>query len=1280
MTELNKKSGFAVVIALSLMAFVILLLLSLITLVRVETAGAAQSAATLQARQNALLGLQIALGELQKHAGPDQRVSAAATVAYPDADELKRLYQANALDRGGFRTILDGSGQAAFTSAVNDWWADKNPRWFGIWDSRLNAGSPDRAQSPVWLVSGNEGKAPDDADYFSPDTALPVPGDASATTPTTTPTVWLVDTGSATEAADASDGLDGRVRAPKQAISAPGGSASGHYAYWVSDESTKANLAKRDPFFTETNPNSVAYRNRLLAPQRMAWEQIGAFADAVDASGFDPNDPRLERLLAPSQTALFGDAFNPASPALRPDQRHFHDVTTVSESLFTDTARGGLKKDLTAFFERGEGLSVNDPIPDPADYSGDTRFGASNSGFPGSDNNIPTWQQLKSWHDNQASGSSGSISVSEDVGPVVTSYRIMVGFSRFGDEVRMHLLPFVTLWNPFDAGLNSQTYKLKVEMPISLKDFSVATEGKTPADASEGEIIGTSAFMRHQLRSRYDNSVALLHSFDPWEATVPLSFNLTADFGAGESKVFSVLTNQEVINPSIAGGAGTDGIVVQLDEGFDDDFPATAYFEIFQIQGAPPAASENSIFFLGVEEGSTAKSHPRMLLSGGTYTSTYRDFGFFEPGFIWQNALRGNSKSAHNALRDGTNTNWQGAWRELFVSRASPGDSPANFTANIQGQRDTFAGNSPIFALAHSYLAPFSVNNWTRTRMTRILREHYRAFAVYNLNAKEVSRHPEVEAERSLNPFANADRFPSLQIAQSRVFAAGGSSNPTSIRWDENLTDVSSGGTAGFSLITPFFETTNLEYKGLNELPLRVVRRTASELLSIGQLQQVNLSPFFWQPTFPIGNSEASPYVDRDLMAGIVSRSLFNGLNSAARPNSADNSSVDLSYLLNDALWDRYFLSALPNSSSKLDQVVAGTAELPNSRIRIRSEVSDTGDLLDFDDAARGLVNRGAFNVNSTSVAAWKALLLAFRDLQIEGPSGGNPGETVPVSRTLQPQMDGVEFTFESGNATDIGAVSSNRNYSQVLAGFRYLTDSMVEELARRIVDEVKLRGPFLSLSDFVNRRLVAPERSSGVWDQARTQAPAGGEGVVAEFMTSAYDVYAGLSGINGALQRAINTSGINGGVNYQTSGINRDLDRVYEVRSDASATGGDNRHLFSIYPTMHYYLDTEHLAGAPAGESGQLMSHAAGFVTQGDLLSMIGSALTARGDTFKIRSYGDVINPVTGNADGKIWLEAVVQRVPEPVTDIDGDYEPDDAFGRRFEIVNLRWLQDSEI
>ncbi|MBC2595431.1 hypothetical protein H5P28_14280 [Ruficoccus amylovorans] len=81
--ERSNQSGFALIIALSLMAFVLALLLSITTLghvVRVESSLASQQIQSNQAKANALLALNVALCELQKYAGPDQRVTGRADI------------------------------------------------------------------------------------------------------------------------------------------------------------------------------------------------------------------------------------------------------------------------------------------------------------------------------------------------------------------------------------------------------------------------------------------------------------------------------------------------------------------------------------------------------------------------------------------------------------------------------------------------------------------------------------------------------------------------------------------------------------------------------------------------------------------------------------------------------------------------------------------------------------------------------------------------------------------------------------------------------------------------------------------------------------------------------------------------------------------------------------------------------------------------------------------------------------------------------------------------
>ena len=97
----------------------------------------------------------------------------------------------------------------------------------------------------------------------------------------------------------------------------------------------------------------------------------------------------------------------------------------------------------------------------------------------------------------------------------------------------------------------------------------------------------------------------------------------------------------------------------------------------------------------------------------------------------------------------------------------------------------------------------------------------------------------------------------------------------------------------------------------------------------------------------------------------------------------------------------------------------------------------------------------------------------------------------------------------------------------------------------------------------------------------------------------------------------------------------------------------------------------------------GAAAAAAPGYLTQADILQALGSHLTARGDTFLIRSYGDCVNP-KGKVESRAWCEAVVQRFPEKVNPAenisDPPANPAKDFGRRFRVVSFRWLGEEEI
>ncbi len=1331
---IRSARGFALISVLAILALLIVLVLSISTVLHVETRSSASGKNQLIARENALLGLQTAMSQLQEYAGKDQAVTFPATTFYPTKnvtnasgplfDDATFGYRAKAATAPR-KTFLAPDKRKEWDDALKNWWnADRNPRWTGIADASLRRdgtpsgkyGEPKRDQLPVWLVSGNEKFTIDQntdtaypAGYQTPDTALPDPA-------TDDTIIYLVGEGSAADETASSDGMDGRVKVKKQEVSAAdaGGTVqvTGHYAYWVGDESTKANFAVRDRTSTNdaTYPNdvsntSVAYRNRLQVPQRVGWENIEGFELAT----FDSNDPKLENISTSKEIGLLeGTNTQNIKDAAR---TNFHSLTAFSRSLFTDTALGGLKKDLTGFLE-GSGSGLAGPIPDASLYDpNDPRFGgSSNNGFPrvsSATAGLPTWSQIKGWYDNDESGRA----------PVLANYQIFVAFTHKNGEIQFHLLPCIALWNPYDAPLSSATYTLKIRHNFQLYRMGFGVEnstyvdptpGATDADDADGRKVSdyfispllakdwyatankfgvnftNSADSGKNLWndpkatpdyrwSPFDLGSSLPESSNANATWVPYRF--TSGFAAGEVKIFTVGSSQQVDPEKLH--AGTE--VINLQNDFEPDFPQSAWFPfatgLSKQPGAPPGSTDTVRWYGEILATGTINTFPMRLERGGQTLWEYQYTG--APGMVrWFNSTYLTDPDKNTAAAPSS-------WKQVYHLD--------DWDSKIKSDHDARYRDSPIMGMVSTRISPFIVKFSTSLYSSGSFKQDglanfHRLFAHSNLSAKNIGLMQDLDYARSDIGNNNQDGF-----ATRRIFESQGADYE--IKWDFDQVT----GTNGFALFGWQSEDPNRKTLGLSEVPLRHVR-AAFNLLSLGQFQQANLAEYYWQPGFAVGNSEASPYVDRNRAAGLQSYQVRNATGTIymlisqpaiavntprSFPNDATNRFLDLSFTLNENMWDRYFLSSIPQSGAlKTDN----TDPLPNSRHRFVNSPA-VSDVRDFPTAAAHLENFGALNVNSTSVQAWKALLTSFRNLEIVSQDAKtNPGDTVPVSRNLAPQQGPVEFLKPDGTTVkaDYGAVNTDRDYSKMFFGFRYLTDAQIQTLAERIVDEIRLRGPFYSMADFVNRRLVSPDLSGSHWLTARTSnLNPGSSFSTTHGIDPAYDPLVGMFGLNGAIQRAINVSGINGGVNYPLypPATSAQYDRTFAVNS---APAADPEIRMQQYSEAAGYLDTEHLAGVPAGEVGQLLSHAPGFVTQGDILAMIGPALTPRGDTFLVRTYGDATDKTGKKVLARAYLEAVVQRVVDPVTPAgtagEDKWRYTDKFGRKFEVVKLRWLNPEEI
>ena len=425
-----------------------------------------------------------------------------------------------------------------------------------------------------------------------------------------------------------------------------------------------------------------------------------------------------------------------------------------------------------------------------------------------------------------------------------------------------------------------------------------------------------------------------------------------------------------------------------------------------------------------------------------------------------------------------------------------------------------------------------------------------------------------------------------------------------------------------------------------------------------------------------------------------------------------------MSWHLNNVLWDEYFFSTLPyriddrQDASRLDP---GNAYPLNPRIQYTTSNEDDYlklsqlDSIDtedhFDENASKLWINGPFNVNSTNIDAWKAILSIHYGEEVQGYAGSPTTEPdkVPFVRWEAPYR---AEAFQAGDQMDSPTV---------MQGYRSLSEDEIEELACAIVEHIKDRGPFYSLSDFVNRvvsNVGAEQRYTDSLNGQSTTAdplPLPEEDADRTNLEKEFEDKGGTHKIThmqkGVLQAAIDSTTIN-------SAFHDEL---------CISIDDDNNMTDAIKKSEGYsnYANPKDIWENWRGAIGPQATGAPTYLMQQDILSKIGSFITVRSDTFKIRAYGEIKNSITGNVESKAWCEMVIQRVPEYIdtdtlisnegqkpTDTTGreleighqeeetitskrEYlnemtnelsDLNKALGRRFKIVSFRWLNDSEI
>ncbi len=1159
----RKDRGFALVITLSLMVMLTILAVGLMSLSAVSMRTASRGDAMQTARGNARLALSMAIAQLQKHAGPDTRITAPAN-------------------------LVDDSFSPGITGAWRSWRPPENGN--GDYESEK------QARFLGYLMS-------DPSPSTSPDSSRLPGGNASGQ--------LLVGPGSLGTNANRRD-----VRAPLISTADSQGRSTGALAWATLDEGVKGRI--------DLLPDSSTFNSEGYAVTRVGGSARNR-PDKVDGMDFYArmSDDELRETLPKLVSYDVGDLMAGDRELFG---RYFHDFSIASASVQADVASGGLKTDLSVLFDNNL----------PTDYANRYLYSESTSPLATSE---PLWSLYANYaklyrrttaNDNALNGMKAYLPSRYALTPPLaianpspplsdtpyepnmrmltepmlmpTVLRVDTVFTLITRDVHggrsadlrsrgfpymLHLmyLPVITLHNPYNVPLRF------TEIEVEFADIPIGFQF-----AVNGQPVTNSMVSLNQLYNGNENGT----NQKVFKMTLTGDLNRAVEvvMGPGETRVFGKPFPSDWSWTKESAGTGADGTLMfdwrndktglsnrvmpgmitgQNDGvGYDCDWlapgPAKASWLSSRTgEGVVPLAASDTIsvsYGPKILPNSKNKFSVVVRLKNGTRST---NAGATQVFFRDEGRLKA-------ILEEGTSPRFTEvrSFPETFPK--SPRDAPIR-TMNIYE-----ANSTPVSEYAAA-----------------------RPFAIFSLGAKTTQ-----EAFTRSRPVADTGITMQMATCDFGVSASQGSSPLefilTPVRSGSSV--IESDGVKGY-----FFGghggTLGSTSATFYEIPL-------APLQSLAQLRHANgaslgSAPYF---TYSIGESRAHPALPPGSTQ--ATKRIFN----------ANKILLDHSWLANDRLWDKYWFSTLStlegpgfsgassvSQSALAREFFAGARQLPNPRnlayrppgVSVDDAVAASLDENGVRSAAH-ILTKGGFNVNSVSLPAWISVLSSLCDSEIPLASSRleNSGNDIPFLRTRRPTL---------GLEESAGVKENDRLWNS----YRRLDRGQVETLANLIVEEIRERGPFLSMSDFVNRRL------------------------------SGDDDYA----IKGALQAAIDKSGFN---------------RVMEANA-FSVTPGD----VAEYGWQNSKaVEGNTGAGAPGEISqGDILSAIGAFISvRSDTFR-----IRAYGDARD--ADGSVIARAWCEATVQRLPEYVDQNDPPEIAPVSAANQ---IFGRRFSIVAFRWLGQDEV
>jgi hypothetical protein len=1209
------------------------------------------------------MALLIAIGELQRHTGSDTRVTASASIVdenYPQVMGVWKSWQGTDHEVTGRDPAPVAPGRA------------KIPEYSakGVTESPSGTG-----RFVNWLVS----------------TA------ASKTTPNINDAPSLVQTSTGTDtipllAGGSLEATDTRqIHVIPTHLDENGDDVDdGRLAWWVSGENQKALLAQ--PYAPRNGDES-------------ALAEMGQSHTISDPSVFGLtsliNDPELhnpeEAPAKPGSKAISRQSMALIDPdnATKPDKK-FHDLSTQSIGLLTNTATGGWRKDLSLLTERWDEIYASTPggqlplfrytpsagaaatsqVPKPAkpaatlDIS-NTGAGAAaaTAATPNQSNLYPwsnyslilpgntikqpntyqaasaSWQSLVSFTTSYKNFSinsgivespfawdviTGNLSawMVPGIPKVINLYnykhvqRLHPQIARYQNliyaravprvpattparyDLRLMFVPIITLWNPYNVGL---------------------TIG--PLDSSNNEELLIS-----WRRSMPINLAVVNQASAPWfsnPALVP-------------SSQYRYLTPGNIQYTDVAGNWGGDGVDHDLAANVAKGYPKSSYLDLRAFGATFPPGK------LTFKPGEAKVFSPR--LPGHVHWSgSIR----LTEGFNQNNILGFEFAGAGNLL---PSARYWFLMKNDRVTRPYRGRSPGmGFDMTFGKSRGAFYQTHPSHVgvqepyQSMSMLAPADVGSayWPATDVDEV-----------GYSIGELANGPWVplfsvnmgpRATIGTGPGTKQNR-PTKGVIQSNPLASMSMVDPVSgnikAHPANGTFDITYHSMSANSSLTPnlstskgFIATGYQSGDGLSRLVMSDIPLRA--MASLVELQGWNPRGNNPYPPFQhnlIGNSDATPLIPNNKIIPVV----------MDPPTDSTNLMHDDTYCANHLLFDDWFVSSIaPQPVSfggnikkdintvyreffKTENRLTNRSYVPISTDSKITDVEVTKRINSHDEwlkVASRLEVEGMFNVNTTSVESWKALLGHAKSLESIALQGADKIESSSVDKKHIVTRGPVASDVEAGSGAGVGGQFAN---ASEYCGYRSLTNEQINDLAKKVVEQVRLRGPFLSLSEFVNRQLSNND------DLA----------------------------LAGTIQTALN---------------NLDNDPMTKLRDPANSLS-DN----TMSPTNSKVVGSGY--EFPEAAAGSSAYGAPGWIRQADILRPIAPILSVRDDTFTIRAYGDALDR-NGNVIAKAWCEATVKRTREfcDPSDAADSIDPPTiqrnvTFGRYYDIVSFKWLNPDEV